>query len=77
MFRYERGIKPSPPAQEQGVSNIWTLSLDGSAAKRLTNFKSKPILDFRWSSDGKQLGVLRHEAIRDVILLRDNGTSTP
>ena len=63
--------------QEQGVSNIWTLSLDGSAAKRLTNFKSKIILDFRWSRDGKQLGVLRHDASSDVILLRDSGTSTP
>jgi dipeptidyl aminopeptidase/acylaminoacyl peptidase len=47
--------------QEQGMSNIWTLSLDGSAAKRLTNFNSKTILDFRWSRDGKQLGVLRHD----------------
>ena len=63
--------------QEQGVSNIWTLSLDGSAAKQLTNFKSKIILDFRWSRDGKQIGVLRHDAASDVILLRDSGSSMP
>jgi serine/threonine protein kinase len=63
--------------QEQGVSNIWTLSLDGSAAKQLTNFKSKIILDFRWSRDGRQLGVLRHDATSDVIMLRDSETSTP
>jgi eukaryotic-like serine/threonine-protein kinase len=63
--------------QEQGVSNIWTMPLDGSAAKQLTNFKSKVILDFRWSPDGKQLGVLRHDATSDVILLHDTSTAGP
>jgi len=57
--------------QERGVNNIWTLPLNGSAAKQLTSFKSKTILDFQWSKDGKQLAVLRHDAISDVILLHD------
>ncbi len=63
--------------QQQGVNNIWTLPLDGSAAKQVTNFKSKTILDFRWSKDGKQLAVLRHEATSDVILLHDTGSAAP
>ena len=62
--------------QEQGVSNIWTLPLDGSAAKTLTNLKSKTILDFRWSRDGKQLAVLRHDATSDVILLHDTDAAS-
>jgi len=56
------------------LKHIWTLPLDGSAAKQVTHFKSQVILDFRWSPDGKQLGVLQHEVSSDVILLHDVGT---
>ena len=63
--------------QEQGISNVWTLPLDGSAAKQVTNFKSKVILDFHWSPNGKQLAVLRHDVNSDVILLRDSAASAP
>ncbi len=63
--------------QEQGVSNVWILPLDGSAARQLTNFKSETILDFSWSPDARQLAVLRFDSSSDVILLRDTGTPTP
>ena len=63
--------------QVQGVSNIWTLPLDGLPAKQLTNFKSKTILDFQWSKDGKQLAVVRHDTTSDVILLHDSGDAIP
>lgn len=61
--------------QTAGVSNVWALPLDGSAAKRLTNFGSQAILDFDWSADGKQLAVLHWDTTGDVILLRDTGAS--
>jgi Tol biopolymer transport system component len=63
--------------QERGVSNIWMLPVDGSAARQLTNFKAQSILDFHWSKDGRQLAVLRHDTTSDVILLHDVGGSAP
>jgi len=63
--------------QQQGINNIWTLPLDDSPAKQLTNFKSKTILDFRWSQDARHLAVVRHEATSDVILLHDTSSATP
>ena len=63
--------------QERGVSNIWMLPVDGSAARQLTNFKAQSILDFHWSKDGRQLAVLRHDTASDVILLHDVGGSAP
>jgi len=63
--------------QERGVSNIWMLPLDGSAARQLTNFKTQSILDFHWAKDGRQLAVLRHDTTSDVILLHDVGGSAP
>ena len=77
-FRFTRDGKSLAFArQEQGVSNIWILPLDGSAPRQLTNFKSETILDFNWSPDGKQLAVLRYDSRSDVILLRDTGTPAP
>ena len=36
-----------------GVSNIWSLPIDGSAAKQLTDFKTDQIFWFDWSRDGQ------------------------
>jgi dipeptidyl aminopeptidase/acylaminoacyl peptidase len=58
----------------QGISNVWILPLDSSPARQLTNFDSETILDFRWSPDSKQLGVLRYQLNADVILLRDSNS---
>jgi len=60
-------------SQENGISNVWTLPLNGSLAKQLTNFSSDTIIDFAWSRDGKQLAVHRWRDVDDVILLRDQG----
>ena len=62
-------------SQENGVSNVWTLPLNGSPPKQITNFPSDIILDFAWSPDGKQLAVLRWHDVNDVILLHDSGAS--
>jgi eukaryotic-like serine/threonine-protein kinase len=57
--------------EENGVDNIWIQPLDGSKGRRLTSFESEQLIDFRWSPDGKSLGVLRYHTESDVILLQD------
>ena len=57
--------------EEKGVDNIWIQRLDGSKGRRLTSFESEQLIDFRWSPDGKKLGVLRCHIESDVILLHD------
>ena len=54
-----------------GVSNIWSLPIDGSAPKQLTDFKTDQIFWFDFSRDGKQLAVSRGTQTSDVILIRD------
>jgi len=57
--------------EEKGVDNIWIQPLDGSKGRRLTSFESGQLIDFRWSPNGKSLGVLRYHTESDVILLQD------
>ncbi|MGH9874293.1 MAG: protein kinase domain-containing protein [Pyrinomonadaceae bacterium] len=52
-----------------GVSNIWTQPLDGSAQKQLTDFKDQRIFNFAWSRDGKQLALSRGVLNSDVVLI--------
>ena len=54
-----------------GVSNIWSLPIDGSAAKQLTVFKTDQIFWFDWSRDGKQLALSRGTQTSDVVLIKD------
>ena len=54
-----------------GVSNIWSLPLDGGARKQLTDFKTDQIFWFDFSRDGKQLALSRGTQTSDVILIRD------
>jgi Tol biopolymer transport system component len=56
---------------ERGVSNIWQLSINGSATKPLTNFSSGQIFRFAWSPDGEMLVFERGITVRDVILISD------
>jgi len=57
------------------VRNRYTVDarqpLDGSAGKQITNFKTGSISDFRWSPDGKTLGLVRVNTQSDIVLLRD------
>ena len=53
-----------------GVSNIWSLPLDGGPPKQLTDFKADQIFWFDFSLDGKQLAVSRGTQTSDVILIR-------
>jgi Tol biopolymer transport system component len=54
-----------------GVSNIWSLPLDGGVPKQLTNFNTDQIFWFDFSRDGKQLALSRGTQTSDVILIRD------
>ena len=62
---------------EAGQDNIWVQPLDGSKGGKLTHFSDlEKIQDFRWSSDGKTLAMLRFSSVSDVILLRDTGNGS-
>jgi hypothetical protein len=50
---------------------LWIQPLDGSPGRQITNFKSDVISSFRFSPDGKTLGVLHAQIESDVVLLRD------
>ncbi|MGO9124477.1 MAG: protein kinase domain-containing protein [Terriglobales bacterium] len=60
------------PFRDKDADNLWLQPLDGSPGKQLTNFKSERIADFRWSFDGKQLGLSRGHTDSDVVLLQES-----
>ncbi|MGA8150043.1 MAG: protein kinase [Terriglobales bacterium] len=60
------------PITENGVDNVWIQPLDGSPGRKITNFNSEQIIDFRWSPDGKTLGILRGHTDSDVVLLQES-----
>ncbi|HEV2617857.1 MAG TPA: WD40 repeat domain-containing serine/threonine protein kinase [Candidatus Acidoferrales bacterium] len=61
--------------EDKGVDNIWVQPLDGSKGRQITHFDSQYIQDFRWSRDGKRLGILRWHTNGDVILLHDSSSN--
>jgi Tol biopolymer transport system component len=54
-----------------GVPNLFSLPLDGSPGKQLTNFKTDLVFGFDWSKDGKQLLLVRGTDKNDAILITD------
>ena len=58
-------------AEENGVLNVWTMPIDGGAAKQLTRFSSQEIFSVAVSADGKQLAMSRGMTAADVILIKD------
>ncbi|HEY4949386.1 MAG TPA: protein kinase [Candidatus Acidoferrales bacterium] len=63
------------PIREGGTDNLWLQPLDGSRGHQITNFKSDTISTFRFSPDGKAIGLLRSHTESDVVLLRDAATA--
>ena len=59
------------PVGENGVTNLWVKSSDGSPARQLTHFSEDVFNDFRWSPDGKTLAIPREHDTSDVVLLHD------
>jgi Tol biopolymer transport system component len=56
---------------ENGVSNLWLLPIDGSAAKQWTHFTSLEIFKFALSRDGKRLAVSRGTVSENAVLIRN------
>ena len=56
---------------QNGISNLYKLSLEGGAPQPMTNFKSDWIFRYAWSKDGKKLAVERGMPISDVIMISD------
>ncbi|MGH9931763.1 MAG: protein kinase domain-containing protein [Pyrinomonadaceae bacterium] len=57
---------------DSSADNIWSVPIDGGAAKQVTNFTSGLIFAFQVSRDGKQIALSRGTQTDDVILLRDS-----
>jgi serine/threonine protein kinase len=57
--------------REKGVDNLWIQPLNGSRGHQLTHFTSEHIHEFRWSPDGKTLGVLRGHTNSNIVLLQN------
>jgi Tol biopolymer transport system component len=77
-FSVAPGLRWTPDARAltyidtiNGVSNIWSLPLDGGGPKQLTDFKTDQIFSFDLSRDGRQLTLSRGTQTSDVILIRD------
>jgi Tol biopolymer transport system component len=77
-FTIDAGLRWTPDGRAlnyidtvNGVSNIWSLPIDGSPPKQLTDFKTDQIFWFNFSPDGKQLALSRGTETSDVILIRD------
>ena len=61
----------SPQGNTGGVSNIWSLPLDGGKPVQLTDFKTDQNFWYAFSRDGKQLALSRGTETSDAILIRD------
>jgi eukaryotic-like serine/threonine-protein kinase len=63
----EKGIAYVP----QPRNNIWIQPVDGSKPQQLTHFTDeRPIIDYRWSRDGKRLAIARQSVTNDIVLFR-------
>jgi serine/threonine protein kinase/Tol biopolymer transport system component len=52
-----------------GVSNLWSQTLDGRPPKQMTNFTDGSIFNFAWSRDGSLLFLARGAVNSDVVLI--------
>jgi acylaminoacyl-peptidase len=54
-----------------GVSNLWSLPVDGGEAKQITNFKSGTISYFSYSPDGRRIALSRANITLDAVIISD------
>ena len=52
------------------VSNLWTIPVDGGTPKQLTKFTSELIFNFRPSQDGKRFALVRGTNSTEIILIK-------
>ena len=53
---------------ENRVDNLWLQPFNGAHRKQITHFTESNIGDFRWSPDGKKLGIVRQHSNQDAVL---------
>jgi serine/threonine protein kinase len=70
-YRWANDAKTLTYMGNDGVPNIFDLTIDSSKSKQLTNFNSGIILNFDWSNDGKRLFIVRGIINSDLILIKD------
>src|SRR5271156_131078 len=59
--------------RENGVSNLWQQPIDGGPGRQITNFTKQEFINWwRFSPDGKSLGMVRAHVESDAVLLHDN-----
>ena len=58
-------------ASNDRFANIWSLPVNSSQPRQLTNFQSDRIFRFAWSVDGKRLAYERGMIFNDIILIND------
>jgi Tol biopolymer transport system component len=75
-FDFRSGFTFSPDSRSldyvevrNGVANLWRQSLDGGKPRQVTHFTSDEMFNGAWSSDGKQLAVVRGKWRSDVVLI--------
>jgi Tol biopolymer transport system component len=56
---------------EAGVSNLWTLPLNGGPPQQLTQFSVGRIFSFDFSPDGKRIAMGRGALSGDVVLIKN------
>ena len=56
---------------QNGVPNLWRLSLDNGNRTPITDFKIGQIYGFAWSRDGKKIFIVRGAANNDLMLIRN------
>jgi serine/threonine protein kinase len=54
-----------------GTPNLWRLPIDGSTPTQITDLRSGRLLNFAWSSDGKDLLIARGNINNDLVMIRD------
>jgi eukaryotic-like serine/threonine-protein kinase len=52
-----------------GVSNIWSQSIDGGRPRQLTDFTTDRIFRYAWSRDGKHFACERGQSINDIVMI--------
>jgi Tol biopolymer transport system component len=56
---------------DENVSNLWTLPLDGTEPRQLTQFERDRIFSYAFSPDGRMLATSRGHIRGDIVLLRN------
>lgn len=69
MVRWTPDGQIAFPDGARGLAEIWAQPLDGTASRKLTDFKAEQIHSFDWSRSKHTLAVVRHVQTSDAVLI--------